>query len=54
MDDSRIPLDLAFCRWLAVEKGVMMMPCSMFYTSDSPYKTDHYVRVSISRGLDLS
>lgn len=31
MPDGKIPRDLAFCRWLAIEKGVTMMPNSFFY-----------------------
>lgn len=31
MPSGGIPLDLAFCRWCAVEKGVAMMPNSFFY-----------------------
>ena len=54
MDDGRIPLDLAFCRWIAVERGVIMMPNILFYHKDSPFKTDTYVRVAISRGMDMS
>jgi aspartate/methionine/tyrosine aminotransferase len=54
MQDGSIPLDLAFCRWMAVEKGVMTMPCSLFYLGDSDYRSDKYIRVSISRGLDIS
>ncbi len=40
MDDGRIPNDLAFCRWMAVERGVIMMPNSLFYHKKSPYRHD--------------
>lgn len=49
MPDGRIPLDLAFCRWMAIEKGVTMMPNSFFYVSDSPTITDKYVRLAICK-----
>eukprot|EP00347_Sterkiella_histriomuscorum_P019866 403340007 len=54
MEDGRIPLDLAFCRWIAVERGVIMMPCSLFYHKESPYREDKYVRIVICKGLDFS
>ncbi|CDW75417.1 kynurenine-oxoglutarate transaminase [Stylonychia lemnae] len=54
MPDGRIPNDLAFCRWMVVERKVMMMPNSLFYYKDSLYKTDNYVRLAICKGYDLS
>jgi aspartate/methionine/tyrosine aminotransferase len=54
MPDNHIPYDLAFCRWMAVERGVIMMPNSLFYNKNSPYRTDTYVRLSICKGLDHS
>lgn len=50
MQDGRIPLDLAFSRWMAIERGVIVMPCSLFYLKDSIYKSDKYVRIAICRG----
>ncbi len=52
MPDGKVPLDLAFCRWMAVEKGVAMMPNSFFYASDSPTMTDKYVRLAICKDRD--
>ena len=49
MPDGSVPLDLAFCRWMAVEKGVAMMPNSFFYAKDSPTITDKYVRLAICK-----
>ena len=49
MPDGSIPLDLAFCRWMAVEKGVCMMPNSFFYAPDSPTISDSYVRMAICK-----
>jgi len=54
MDDGRVPLDLAFCRWLAIERNVIMMPNILFYHSKSPYKSDHYVRLAICKGVDVT
>mmetsp|Transcript_24840 Transcript_24840/g.33252 ORF Transcript_24840/g.33252 Transcript_24840/m.33252 type:complete len:445 (+) Transcript_24840:43-1377(+) len=49
MPDGRIPLDLAFCRWMAIEKGVTMMPNSFFYHKSSPTMNDQYVRLAICK-----
>ena len=54
MNDGRIPLDLAFSRWMALERGVIVMPCSLFYHKDSAYKNDSYVRLAICRGMKNS
>lgn len=35
MPDGRIPVDFAFCRWIAVEFGVVCMPISFFYPKGS-------------------
>jgi aspartate/methionine/tyrosine aminotransferase len=52
MPDGHIPYDLAFCRWMAVERGVIMMPISVFYHKTSPFRVDHLVRLSICKTLD--
>ena len=49
MPNGDIPLDLAFCRWLAIEKGVAMMPNSFFYPNKSATITDKYVRMAICK-----
>jgi len=49
MPDGSIPLDLAFCRWMACEKGVVLMPNSFFYQSGSPNLTDNIVRMAICK-----
>ena len=49
MPDGRIPLDLAFCRWMACEKGVVMMPNSFFYESGSTNTDDRFVRMAICK-----
>ena len=54
MPDGRIPNDLAFSRWIAMERGVVTMPGSIFYHPNSPYKNDNFVRVAICKGLDHS
>lgn len=50
--NDKVPLDLAFVRWMAVERGVIMMPNSLFYNKNSPYRNDNYVRVAICKGLE--
>ena len=52
MPDGKIPLDLAFCRWMAVEKGVAFMPNSFFYGQGNPNLCDKYVRLAICKDAD--
>ena len=52
MPDGTIPNDLAFCRWMAIEKGVTMMPNSFFYHRNSPTMNDEYVRLAICKDPD--
>jgi len=54
MEDGRVPLDLAFCRWIAVTRGVVMMPCSLFYHKTSKIKDDRYARIAICKGMETS
>jgi aspartate/methionine/tyrosine aminotransferase len=42
-------LDYAFCRWLAIEKGIALMPLSCFCLEESPYKLEKYVRLAICK-----
>jgi len=49
MPDGRIPFDLAFCRWMACEKGVVMMPLSFFYQPGSLNTNDNFVRMAICK-----
>lgn len=53
LPDGTIPLDLAFCRWLMVEFGVVTLPCSKFYGRTSTTTlVDKYVRVSLSQPIE--
>ncbi len=54
MADGRVPLDLAFSRWIAVERGVIVMPCSLFFHKDSTYRNDNYVRIAICKGMEFT
>ena len=49
MPDGKIPLDLAFCRWMACEKGVVMMPNTFFYQPGSVNMNDSFVRMAICK-----
>ncbi len=49
-----VPLDLAFCRWLLMEKKVVTMPISFFMTPDSKYKNDNFIRMAICRGEKIT
>jgi len=51
MPDGSVPRDLAFCRWIAAEKKVVMMPGVLFYEEKSPYKVDNFVRVAICANM---
>jgi hypothetical protein len=31
MEDGRVPYDLAFTRWMAIERGVASLPGIIFY-----------------------
>jgi len=46
-----VPLDLAVCRWLTMEKKVVTMPGTFFYYKHSDTKTDKYVRFAFCRGV---
>uniref|UniRef100_A0A7S3IDN6 Uncharacterized protein n=1 Tax=Strombidium inclinatum TaxID=197538 RepID=A0A7S3IDN6_9SPIT len=52
MPDGRIPLDLAFSRWMGKEKGVTMMPNSFFYHKNSPFISESYARLAICKDLN--
>ena len=51
MPDGTVPLDLAFCRWMAMEKGLTMMPNSFFYDPKSPTICDSFVRLAICKDI---
>lgn len=44
-----MPLDFAFCRWLAVEKGVSVMPLSNFCLQESAHKVTNMARIAICK-----
>ena len=50
--DNKVPLDFAVCRWLAVEKGVSLMPLSNFCLQESPHKLTDMARVAICKDTD--
>ena len=45
--DGRVPLDFQFCRYLAVEKGLVTMPLSSFCLEESSLKVENMVRLPI-------
>lgn len=49
-----VPLDLAVCRWLAMEKNVVTMPGTFFYYKNSTHKTDKYIRMAFCRGEKMT
>ena len=46
-----VPLDMAVCRWLMMEKRVTAMPATLFYAFDSQYKQDNIIRLGICRSM---
>ena len=50
--DGKVPLDFAFCRWLAIEKGIAVMPLSNFCLQESPHKVTNMTRVAICKTPD--
>jgi len=51
MPDGSVPLDLAFCRWMACEKKLAIMPNSFFYGKQSAGQVSNtgYVRMAICK-----
>mmetsp|Transcript_13085 Transcript_13085/g.14703 ORF Transcript_13085/g.14703 Transcript_13085/m.14703 type:complete len:437 (+) Transcript_13085:8-1318(+) len=49
-----VPRDLAVSRWLAMEKKVVTMPATFFYTRASEHKTDKYIRLAFCRGEEMT
>lgn len=49
---NKIPLDLAFVRWMGKDNGVTMMPNCFFYHTQSPYMSENYVRVAICKDIE--
>lgn len=50
--DGTVPMDVAFCRWMAHKNGVAFMPNSFFFASGSPNLNDQYVRLAICKDFD--
>jgi aspartate/methionine/tyrosine aminotransferase len=46
---TRVPLDFALCRWLAVENGLALMPLSNFCLHESSTRIEHMVRIAICK-----
>ena len=50
--DGTVPMDVAFCRWMAHKNGVVFMPNSFFYASGSTNLNDQFVRIAICKDFD--
>lgn len=46
---EKVPLDFALARYLAIEKGLSIMPLSNFCLHESKHKTTEYLRVAICK-----
>ena len=51
-EPDRIPLNLAFTRWMAIENRVIMMPNCFFYPRTSPNISEDHVRLAICKDLE--
>ena len=51
--DHKVPLDVAFCRWMAWEVGIAFIPGSSLYTCLENARFD-FVRISICKNLDIA
>lgn len=49
---KRTPLDFALCRYLAVEKGLSIMPLSNFCLHESEHRVTDMVRIAICKTPD--
>jgi len=49
MPDGTIPTDFAFCRWIAVEYGVVAMPICFFFPLGAKTVSDSFVRMGICK-----
>lgn len=47
-EESKVPLDFAFCRWMACEIGIAMIPGSSLYIDRENARHD-FVRISICK-----
>ena len=52
MPDGTVPLDLAFCRWMACEKKLVMMPNSFFYNPQSDQICGNFVRLALCKKFE--
>jgi len=46
---GKVPLDFALCRYLAIEKGLSIMPLSNFCLHESKHKKTQYLRLAICK-----
>lgn len=49
---NKIPLDLAFCRWMGTVNKVTVMPLTFFYQPNSPHMNENFVRLAICKPLE--
>jgi hypothetical protein len=50
---TRVPLDFALCRYLAIEKGLSIMPLSNFCLHESEHKKTEFIRLAICKEPEL-
>ena len=51
-EDHKVPLDIAFCRWMAWEVGIAFIPGSSCYNGLKNARFD-FVRISICKTLEI-
>lgn len=47
-----VPIDVAIWRWFATEKHIIAVPGSLFYSKDSNFKSNNYIRFGFCNGLE--
>jgi aspartate/methionine/tyrosine aminotransferase len=47
--EGKVPMDVAFCRWMACENKLAIMPNSFFYGKESPTRVENYVRLALCK-----
>jgi len=50
---GEVPIDYAFCRWMAIEKGLAFLPISAFCSIESKHKIENFARMAICKTPDF-
>ncbi len=50
---KRVPLDFALCRYLAIERGLSIMPLSNFCLHESRHAVHNQLRIAICKDPEV-